>query len=153
MPKKQPTAELEARIAELTADLQRVHADFVNFRRRSEEARGELLDLAKQDTVLQLLPVLDNIERALGHLPKELQTNPWAKGVESVAKQAQDALKNLGIEKINSLGQPFDHNLHEAVTTDDSGSHEVVVEELQPGYRLGDKVIRPAMVKVGKGGK
>ena len=148
MPKKKD--DLHAKVEELTADLQRVHADFVNFRRRSEEERGSVLELAKQDIVLQILPLLDNIERALAHVPKNLEKDPWAKGVEQIAKQATETLKNLNVEKINSLGQPFDHNLHEAVGADDSGSHEVVVEELQPGYKLGDKVIRPALVKVGK---
>jgi molecular chaperone GrpE len=144
-------AKKDNRLDELTADLQRVQADFVNFRRRSEEERGEFLNLAKQDVVLQLLPVLDNIDRALGHVPAELADNDWAKGVEAVAKQAQDALRNLDIEKINALGQPFDHNLHEAIAVvDGDGSQEVVVEELQPGYKLGDKVIRHSMVKVGR---
>jgi molecular chaperone GrpE len=148
MSKKKP--ELEERVAELTADLQRVQADFVNFRRRAEAERGAILDLAKQDVVLQLLPLLDNLDRALGHLPAELAGNDWARGVGQVAKQAAETIKKLGVEKIAALGQPFDHNLHEAIATDDSGSHEVVVEELQPGYKLGDKVIRPAIVKVGK---
>ncbi|HSX48513.1 MAG TPA: nucleotide exchange factor GrpE [Candidatus Nanoarchaeia archaeon] len=148
MSKKKP--ELEQRVEELTADLQRAQADFMNFRRRAEEQRGMVLDLAKQDVVLQLLPLLDNVERALGHVPAELADNAWAKGVDQVAKQAQDTLKQLGVEKINSVGQPFDHNLHDAVATDESGEHEVVVEELQPGYKLGDKIIRHAMVKVGK---
>lgn len=145
MPKK------DNRIDELTADLQRVQADFVNFRRRSDEERGEFLNLAKQDIILQILPVLDNIDRALGHLPEDLKGNPWAEGVEKVAKQAQETLKAIGVERIASLGQPFDHNLHEAIAVvDGDGSQEVVVEELQPGYKLGEKIIRHAMVKVGR---
>lgn len=149
MPKKKD--DLTQKVDELTADLQRVQADFVNFRRRSEEARAEILDLAKQDVVLQLLPLIDNIERALAHVPAELESNSWAQGVTQVAKQAQDVLKNLGVEKLKSLGQLFDHNLHEAIAMmDGEGEQEVVVEELQPGYRMGDKVIRHAMVKVGK---
>jgi molecular chaperone GrpE len=144
MPKK------DNRIDELTADLQRVQADFVNFRRRSEEQSAEFMNLAKQDVILQLLPVLDNIDRALGHLPEELKDNPWAKGVETVAKQAQDTLKNLGIEKIEAVGQSFDHNFHEAIAVEGDGNEEVVIEELQPGYKLGEKVIRHSIVKVGR---
>lgn len=149
---------LQAQVDELTADLQRIQADFANFRRRSDDERGEFLSLAKQDVIMQLLPVLDNIGRALGHTPKELTENPWAKGVSQIAKQADETLKNLGVTHIQSLGQPFDPNLHEAigyVEDEASGTRyqasvEVVVEELQPGYQLGDKVIRHAMVKVGK---
>lgn len=147
MSKKKP---IDAKVEELTADLQRVQADFINFRRRAEDERGEILTLAKQDVVLQVLPLLDNIDRALAHIPDDLAENDWAKGVSQVAKQAGETLKTLGVERIQSVGQPFDHNLHEAIATDDSGQHDVVVEELQPGYKLGDKVIRHAMVKVGK---
>ncbi|HSX48495.1 MAG TPA: nucleotide exchange factor GrpE, partial [Candidatus Nanoarchaeia archaeon] len=83
-------------------------------------------------------------------LPADLADNAWAKGVEQVAKQSQDILKSLGVEKIESVGQPFDHNLHEAVAVDGDGDDEVVAEELQPGYQMGDKVIRHAMVKVSR---
>lgn len=148
MSKKKP--EMEQRVEELTSDLQRVQAEFMNFRRRSDEQRSAILDLAKQDVVIQILPLLDNVERALGHVPVELADNAWAKGVEQVAKQAQDILKTLGVEKIDSVGRPFDHNLHEAVAVDGDGEEEVVAEELQPGYRMGDKVIRHAMVKVSR---
>jgi molecular chaperone GrpE len=139
------------RMTELEANLKRIQADFINYRRRQEEERGELLNLAKSDVVLRWLPLIDNLDRGLGHLPSELTDNPWAKVVEQVARQAQEVLKSLGVEKIESLGQPFDHNLHEAIAFEDgTGEQEVVVEELQPGYMLGDKVIRHAMVRVGR---
>lgn len=139
------------KLAELEADLKRVQADFVNYRRRQEDDRSQILDLAKQDVILQILPLLDNLDRALGHLPPELASNPWAKGVEQVLKQADKILSTLDVRRITALGQPFDHNLHEAIAYEDgSGDVEVVVEELQPGYKMGDKVIRHAMVKVGK---
>ncbi len=143
MPKK----DLEKKLEELTADLQRVQADFVNFRRRSEQQSAEFMNLAKQDVLLQILPLIDNIDRALAHLPEDLKDNPWADGVAQVAKQTQDTLKALGVERIDSVGQPFDHNLHEAIAHEGEG--ETVTQELQPGYKLGDKVIRHAMVKVG----
>ncbi len=156
-------ADLQSQVGELTADLQRIQADFMNFRRRSDDERGEFLALAKQDVLFQLLPVIDNIGRALGHVPKELTDNPWAKGVNQVAKQADETLKNLGITRIESVGQPFDPHLHEAIGYIDGQASaeesnvsgqmsnvEVVVEELQPGYKLGDKIIRHAMVKVGR---
>lgn len=147
---EQVTAE-EAKIAELTADLQRLQAEFQNYKRREDEAKATILDMAKRDTVLQLLPVLDNIDRALSHRPEELADNAWANGVEQVAKQTQDQLKKLGVERIESVGQSFNHDLHEAIGFEDGdGENEVVIEELQPGYKMGDVVIRHAMVRVGK---
>ena len=148
----QKSEDLQQQIDELTADLQRLQAEFVNYKRREGEARSELMDHAKKEVVQRLLPLLDNIDRALVHRPKELEDNAWAKGVEQVGKQAQESLKNLGVEKIAAVGQPFDHNLHEAVAYEDGeGDTEIVVEELQPGYRMGDRVLRHSMVKVGKG--
>ena len=143
--------ELQARVDELTADAQRLQAEFANYKRREGEAKAELLEMAKHEVVTLLLPVLDNIERALAHRPAELADNAWAAGVEQVGKQASEALAKLGVERIKSVGQPFDHNLHEAISMEDGdGEHEIITEELQPGYRMGDTVIRHAMVKVGK---
>lgn len=142
---------LESKIEELTADLQRVHADFVNFRRRSEEEQGQIMVVAKQAVISQLLPLLDNLDRALSHIPKELESNSWAEGVAQVAKQSEVTLKELGVEKIQAKGQVFDPHLHEAVGLEDGeGDHEVVAEELQTGYKIGETIIRPAMVKVRK---
>lgn len=142
------------KITELEADLKRIQADFVNYRRRQEDDRGQILDLAKQDVILQLLPLLDNIERALGHLPADLADNPWVKGVEQISRQADKILSTLNVERFASVGQPFDHNLHEAIAFDEASSNskgiEVVVEELQPGYKIGEKIIRHAIVKVGR---
>ena len=146
MPKKD-----QQRIEELTRDLQRVQAEFVNFKRRSGEERGELLNMAKQEVVRDLLPVLDNLDRALGHFPAELKDHPWAKGVAQIGKQVDDALQQLGVTKIKALGAEFDPHLHEAISFEDgAGEHEIITEELQPGYQLGDKVLRHAVVRVGK---
>lgn len=143
-------SDLESRVDELTADLQRVQADFVNYRRRSDEDRASFMDLAKQDIILQLLPMLDNIDRALRYLPEDLKDNQWAQGVAQIAKQVDDTIKSLGVERIESLGKPFDPHLHEAISADGGEGEEVVIEELQPGYKIGNKVIRHAMVKVGR---
>jgi len=146
-----PKDNLQARIDELTADLQRLQAEFLNYKRREDGAKAELLEMAKREVVVLLLPTLDNIERALAHRPEELQDNAWAAGVEQVGKQAGEAMQKLGVERIESVGQPFDHNLHEAISMEDgNGEHEVIVEELQPGYKMGDVIIRHAMVKVGR---
>ena len=135
-------------IGELTAHLQRLQAEFDNYRRRVADQQAAVLELAKQDVVLQLLPLIDNIDRALAHVPEDLADNAWAKGVAGVAKQAEDTFKNVGVAKIQTVGQPFDHNTMEAVAAEGEGDQEVVSEELQAGYQLGEKVIRPAMVKV-----
>lgn len=146
-----PKDNLQQRIDELTTDLQRLQAEFLNYKRREEEAKGEILEMAKREVVTLLLPTLDNIERALTHRPEELKDNAWAGGVEQVGKQAGETMKKLGVERIESVGQPFDHNLHEAISMEDGdGDSEVVTEELQPGYKMGDVVIRHAMVKVSK---
>lgn len=154
MPKKDPKdtqQQLLAKIEELTIDLQRVHADFANFRRRNDEERAQLSEFAKIAVVTKLLPLIDNIERALGHLPPELADNQWAKGVAQLDKQFETALKDLGIEPIDALGKPFDPHWHEAVSYEEGGEgEEVVIEVLQRGYRAGDKVVRHSVTKVGK---
>ena len=148
-PKKRNKANEQ--IEELTADLQRLQAEFANYKRREQAARMELQDHAKRELVLDLLPVLDNIDRALSHLPEELQGNAWAGGVQAVAKQADELLGRWGVTRMATVGQPFDHNHHDAIAFEDGdGEHEVVAEELQPGYLQGDRVLRPAMVKVKK---
>jgi molecular chaperone GrpE len=139
------------RITELTADLQRLQAEFANYKRRESEAKAELIDLARQDVVRELLPLLDNLDRALAHQPEHLKNDAWAQGVAQIARQATESLAKLGVTRIETVGQPFDHNLHEAISMEDGdGDQEVVTEELQAGYTMGDKVVRHAMVKVGK---
>lgn len=146
------STNLEQQIGELTADLQRVHADFVNYRRRTDEERLQTMDAAKAATVLKLLPVIDNIERAVNHVPAELADNRWAQGVASLAKNLEKSLADLGVARITAApGTPFDPNLHEAISMEEGeGEHEVIAEELRAGYRLGEAVIRPSMVKVTK---
>jgi molecular chaperone GrpE len=140
--------EAAQQIGELTAHLQRLQAEFDNYRRRVADQQASIMDLAKQDVILQLLPLIDNIDRALAHVPEDLAENPWAKGVTGVAKQAQGTFASVGVAKIPTVGEAFDHNTMEAVAAEGEGSEEVVSEELQAGYKLGEKVIRPAMVKV-----
>ncbi|HVE81151.1 MAG TPA: nucleotide exchange factor GrpE [Candidatus Dormibacteraeota bacterium] len=148
---KKKTSKENQKVEELTEDLKRLQAEFANYRRREGEAKAELIDLARQDVVRDLLPLLDNIDRALAHYPKHLQDDPWAMGVSQVAKQARETLGEMGVIRIESVGQPFDHNLHEAISLEEGeGSREVVAEELQAGYKMGDKVIRHAVVKVKK---
>jgi molecular chaperone GrpE len=149
MSKKPTLKDLEQKVAELTEALQRERADSDNIRRRHEEQIGGLRNLVKANIVRELLPVIDNFERALKHVPKELEKNDYVKGVQGVVKQFEATLQQMGVERIKTVGQVFDPVLHEAVAMEESdGTVEVVSEELQPGYKLNDEIIRHAMVKV-----
>lgn len=140
---------LQAQVADLTTALQRERADAVNLRRRHEEDLASLRDRSKANVVKELLPVIDNFERALKHVPKDLEDNDYIKGVQAVVKQFEKTLSDMGVERIKTVGQPFDPALHEAVSMEEGdGSREIVSEELQSGYRLGNDVIRHAMVRV-----
>lgn len=130
-------------------DLKRVQADFVNYKRRVDSERAELMNAAKISVVLDLLPVLDNVDRAVSHMPENLADNDWAKGIAQVAKQVDGTFEKLGLSKIGSAGEVFDPAMHEAVGMEEGeGDTEVISEVLQPGYKLGDRVVRPAMVRV-----
>jgi molecular chaperone GrpE len=149
MPKKPTLAELEQKITELTEALQRERADAVNVKRRAEEDKGRMGDFYKVLIMRDLLPALDNLERALKHAPKGLAGHDYVKGIQGVAKQFEDCFAKLGVQRIKTVGEPFDPKLHEAISVEDAGGHvEVVCEELQPGYRIGDEIIRHALVKV-----
>ncbi len=138
------------RIAELTADLQRVQAEFVNYKRRAEQERGEVLDFAKNRVVREFLNVRDSFDNEQAHRPKSVDSK-WAASIDSIRAQFDQALKTLNVERFESRGHAFDPRLHDAVMmADGDGQHEVVVEELQPGYRMGEAIIRHAMVKVGR---
>src|ERR1700694_5240369 len=150
MPKVDKKAkELMNQITELTEALQRERADTANIRRRHDEQIASLKNVVKAGLIRDLLPVIDNFERALKHIPKELEGNDYIKGVQGVVKQFEDTLTKMGVERIITKDQVFDPRLHEAISmADGDGNTEVVSEELQAGYRLGDEIIRHAMVKV-----
>ena len=151
MTKSKKQTELEQQIGELTQDLQRQRADFENYRKRVEVEKEQAKQTGKTQAVMKLLPVIDNIDRAVAHLPAELQGNAWADGVVKLSKHLDKMVGDLSLEKIAIIpGETlFDPSLHEAIQMDDTeGDTEVVAEELQTGWKLGDTVIRPAMVKV-----
>ena len=153
MPKSQKNEEYEQRINELTQDLQRMRADFENYRKRVEVEKEMAKASGKVQAINALLPVIDNIERAIGHIPKELEDNKWANGVVGLVKNLEKSLTTLNLTRIEATrGTPFNHELHEAVQFDEDaeGDQEVIAEELQAGYLLGDDVLRPSMVKVTK---
>jgi len=150
MPKKSKADDFEQKIAELTSDLQRTRADFENYRKRVETEKELAREIGKSQAVLKLLPVIDNIERAISHLPDDLKDNAWASGVVGLVKQLDRSLENLDLKRIDAKpGTPFNPEFHEAIQMEEGeGEHEVIAEELQSGYMLAGRVIRHAMVKV-----
>jgi molecular chaperone GrpE len=141
--------DLTNQVGELTDALQRERADATNIRRRHDEQISGLRTVVKANVVRDLLPVIDNFERALKHVPTELEGNDYIKGVQGVVKQFEKTLADVGVERIKTAGEPFDPRFHEAVAMEEGeGTQEIVAEELQAGYKIGDEVIRHAMVKV-----
>lgn len=147
---QEDVALLQQQVADLTEALQRERADATNIRRRHDEQMANLKSVIKATVVRDLLPVIDNFERALKHVPGDLKDNDYIKGVQGVVKQFEKTLADLGVQRIKTVGEPFDPKWHEAISMDEDseGATEVVSEELQSGYAIGDEVIRHAMVRV-----
>jgi molecular chaperone GrpE len=156
-----PSVDLVAHLAALSADrerltsenaelqdvLKRRQADFENFRRRAERDRSEFLQFAGMELVRELLPVLDDFARAL---KVECKNVDYARGIELIYNRLYESLKKMGLEPIDTTGQKFDPNLHQAVDrveTDDEEDHQIL-EEYQKGYKFKGKLLRPSMVKV-----
>jgi molecular chaperone GrpE len=146
-----PGLALEAVVAERDRyldQLQRTAADFANYRRRTEQERAQQRLTANEQLLREIVPVLDDLQRGLGALPPEEQESKLAEGMRWVEQKFLTTLKKHGVTPIESLGQTFDPSVHEAVEADPAGG-DMVVAVYAPGYRLGDDVLRPAMVKVG----
>ena len=133
------------------ANWQRSQADFINYRRRMEQEKAEASKFSNAMLILNILPTLDDLERALTSVSRELAGFTWVEGVHLIYRKLQAILEAHGLSQIEALGQPFDPNLHEAVMYGE-GEDGVVIAELQKGYRLHDRVIRPTLVKVGRAG-
>lgn len=134
-------AEIEAKLAEMTADLQRTRADFENYRKQVELQKQNAVKVAQQATVIKMLPLLDDLERAINAYT---ELKPLEKSLEKM-------LGGLGIQKIPSeAGVEFNPDLHDAVMVEGDGAKELVSETLRPGYYYEGEVLRPAMVKVKK---
>nr|WP_232101892.1 nucleotide exchange factor GrpE [Paenibacillus sp. URB8-2] len=142
------------RLQELADDYQgrvlRVQADYDNFRRRTLKEKEELAQYATSKLVTELLPVLDNFERALATAPAGSDSDAFAKGVNMIFRQLDGVLKSEGLTPMESVGQPFNPEFHQAIMQVESDEYEegIVTEEVQKGYLLKNKVLRPAMVKV-----
>ena len=132
------------------AGWQRATADFVNYKRRTEQEREESARYANTSLVLNFLPAVDDLERALQHVDSAMEDSPLVEGVRQILRKLTGALAAAGVTEIPAEGEDFDPNLHEAIA-EAEGEEGKVLTSHQRGYRLGNRVIRPAMVVVGKG--
>jgi molecular chaperone GrpE len=142
--------ELLQKLGEATEDLQRTRADFENYRKRVDDEKQTARKVGETHMAAKLLPVIDDIERAVAHLPEDLKDNAWAQGVAGLAKNLGKTLEGIGITRIMAEpGSDFNPDQHHAVQFDEAaGEREVIAEELQPGYLLDGIILRPAMVRV-----
>ncbi len=147
---KETLAEEKTRAEGYLANWQRAQADLINYKRRSEQERDEFGKFANATLMFNLLPILDDMERALASLPAKLTNLTWVDGIRLIERKLRASLEIQGLQAIEALGKEFDPNLHEAVRQD-AGKEGVIIEELQKGYQLHDRVIRPTMVVVGNG--
>lgn len=149
--KKSKIEELKEELEETNNGWKRALADYENFKKRSEEDKKELVQYACENLILEMLPVLDNFESAYRALPKDLEGNSWAEGIGYIKDQMENVLKTNNVEAIKSEGEKFDPEIHEAIEKVKSKNEkDIVVEEVIKGYKMGDKVIRAAKVKVGE---
>ncbi len=147
---KKALAEEKAKAEDYLANWQRAQADFINYKRRSEQEKEEISKFANSTLMLSLLLILDDLERAFASVPPKLAKLNWVDGVRLIERKLRAILEAQGLSQIKVIGEPFDPNLHEAVMHG-KGKEGIVIDELQKGYKLHDRVIRPAMVIVGNG--
>ncbi len=143
--------EEERRRADSYLDLlQRTQADFVNYRRRAGQERSEERLIAQSVLLSQLLPVLDDLERALQSAPPEISAQPWGQGLTLIARRLTTLLNQLGVRQIGAPGEPFDTHWHEAIMTEPRADvpEGTILSVTQPGYALRERLIRPAQVSV-----
>lgn len=136
--------------AEYLANWQRAQADFINYKRRIEEERAEFNSFANANLILAMLPVIDDLERAIEAMPSRVAKSEWGEGMKLVLRKFQTVLQGMGVIPMISIGETFDPNIHEALRQS-SGPEGVIIEEFQKGYMMGAKVLRPAKVVVGNG--
>jgi len=148
----QALAEGKEKAEGYLASWQRAQADFENYKRRSEQERQETARFANSQLILSLLPALDDMERALESVTPQMASSGWVEGVRLIARKLQSGMETQGISQIKALGEAFDPSFHEAAGHG-QGEEGTVVQELQKGYMLHDRVLRPSMVIVGNGEK
>ena len=147
---EQALADEKKKAEEYLGSWQRAQADFINYKRRNEEERQEFGRYANSQLILQFLPVIDDLERALDAVPQDSQDQDWVEGVRLGERKFKTILEGQGVKPVNALGEPFDPNFHEAMRQD-AGKEGIVIDEFQKGYIMHDKLLRPALVVVGNG--
>jgi molecular chaperone GrpE len=143
-------AEAEQEAAESKQGWQRTAADFANYRRRTEQDREATLGLANEALLAKLLVVVDDFDRAIANVPADLAGNGWVEGVAAIDRKLDALLASEGLTPIDAVGKPFDPHEHEAIVQEERADvpEGTVVAELQRGYRIRDRILRPAMVAV-----
>jgi molecular chaperone GrpE len=143
-------AESEAQAAEYLDGWQRARAEYANARKRLERERAEAYKRAAVDYAQKMLPILDDFNRALANVPESIEQDDWYEGITLVTRKMNSILDGLNVERIEAVGELFDPNIHEALALTEAEGFEsgTVVEEVQSGYRLGDRIIRPVLVNV-----
>ena len=147
---KKALEEEKAKVERYLANWQRAEADFDNYRKRADQERGEIIKSANTLLIFSLLPLLDDFERAFNSLPARLVELTWIDGIRLIHRKLKATLEAQGLSEIKAVGESFDPAFHEAVAQGE-GEEGKVVEEIQKGYKLRERVIRPALVVVGKG--
>ena len=149
----QQLAAAQAQADEYLDDLRRERAAFQNYKKRQENERAELRQMAQANVLLQVLPILDDIERALEAIPSDQADQPWVEGILLIQRKLQTMLENMCVVPIEAEpGQPFDPFIHEAVTyeEDEDYAEGQIIAAVQKGYKLGKRTLRPATVRVAK---
>jgi molecular chaperone GrpE len=142
--------EEKQKAAEYLANWQRAQADFINYKRRTEQERLEFNSYANANLIQHILPVLDDMELAIKAVPRKYTKHEWVEGVRLVERKFKTTLEGQGVKQIKALGEAFDPNYHEAMRQD-RGKEGIIIEEIQKGYLLNDRLLRPARVVVGNG--
>lgn len=133
------------------AGWQRTQADFENYKKREEAKQAEILDFAKEVTIVKMLPTLDALHQGLKHAPKDVDEK-WLAGINGTLSQLDKVLTEMGVKRIDAIGKPFDPHFHEAIREVPGEDDGVVVDELQTGFEINGKVIRPSQVVISKKG-
>jgi len=147
---QQSLAEEKERAGKYLASWQRCQADFVNYKQRAEQEKSEIIEFANSALICNLLPIMDDLERAFASVPADLEESNWTEGIRLIYNKLKTSLEAQGLTEIQARGEPFDPHLHEAIMQQD-GKEGIIIEELQKGYKFKEKVIRPSLVTVGRG--
>jgi len=146
---QQVLAEEKEKAEKYLANWQRSQADFANYKQRTEQEKGEIIEFANRVLLCSLLPIIDDLERAFASVPAELNESHWTEGIRLIYNKLKATLESQGLTEIEAEGKPFDPRFHEAVM-EQEGEEGMVLRETQKGYKFKERVIRPSLVIVGR---